>query len=153
MQITKYLDNMHAQYKVSHHHPTFSSQRLASEEHIGGHNVMKPVLIIADGTTYMCVLAACDKIDFGALKRELGVEEVGLADELVMARVFEDCELGAEPPFGSFYGLTTLMDEKLNSDEYVLFQSGSHEEAVRMELEDYKRIERPRICSFSYSTG
>ena len=150
MQVTEYLDSVSAHYRLSRHRPTFRSQRLAAEEHVHGQNVAKPELVIADGRTYMCVRPASCKVDFGALKNVLGANQVELADELAMANIFEDCELGAEPPFGSFYGLPTIMDERLADDEFIIFQSGSHEKAIKMDMAEYKRIEKPRICAFSY---
>jgi Ala-tRNA(Pro) deacylase len=67
-----------------------------------------------------------------------------------MAELFADCEIGAEPPFGSFYGLPTIMDDRLENDEFIVFQSGTHDRAIRMDMASYLRIETPRIGSFSY---
>ena len=51
-----------------------------------------------------------------------------------MAELFPDCEVGAEPPIGRLYGMTTLMDESLTADDHVTFQAGTHSDAVTMTL-------------------
>ena len=62
--------------------------------------------IKVDDIFYMCVLPACCKIDLDALRQQIGAKHVKLADENEMAKLFPDCALGAEPPFGGMYGFT-----------------------------------------------
>ena len=150
MQITEYLDKNKVKYQVCSHRPTFTAQHMAAEEHVPGMDVAKPVLVQADGKYYMCVLPACCKVDLDKLSEQLGVKEVHLATEKEMAKIFPDCELGAEPPFGNMFDLETLMDKGLGEDGYVVCQAGTHEQAVRIELEDYKKLTNPRILEFCY---
>lgn len=150
MEICEVLDKEAAQYKVSSHRPAYTAQQVAQEEHVRGRNVAKCVVVNADGRDYLCVLPACCMIDFGALRSVLGVTEVHLANEAHVGELFEDCEVGAEPPFGSFYGLPTIMDDRLELDEYIVFQGGRHDRAIRMDMASYLRIEKPRVFSFSY---
>jgi len=149
MKVLEYLDQASAKYETMHHGPTFTAQEMAAEEHVPGMNVAKPVVVKANGEYYMCVLPACCKVDFDALKSQLGTSRIDLVTESEMARLFPDCELGAEPPLGSLYGLVTIMDQTLEEDDYIVFQSGTHEEAVKMALDEYKRLTTPRVLSFS----
>ncbi len=129
------------------HPPTFSSQRLAAESHTPGRNVAKPVLVRV-GTTYvLCVVPADRRVDLDAVARVMNVSLASMASEHELSQVFHDCELGAEPPFGKPYGIPTLMDVSLRQDEYVVFQAGSHTEAVRMLRADYERVAEPIVAS------
>ena len=150
MSVKNFLERTSAKYEVTEHHPAFTAQRIAQAEHIHGMNVAKPVVVTADGRYYMCVLPACCRIDMDVLRDLLGADEIELTDEFEMAKLFADCEVGAEPPFGSLYGLPTIMDELLEDNDSIVFQSGSHGEAVRMDLLEYRRIEDPKLLSFSY---
>ena len=150
MSVKEFLERTSAKYEVTEHHPVFTAQRIAQAEHIHGMNVAKPVVVTADGRYYMCVLPACCRIDMEVLRGLIGADEIELTDEFEMAKLFADCEVGAEPPFGSLYGLPTIMDELLEDNDSIVFQSGSHDEAVRMDLLEYRRIENPKILSFSY---
>jgi len=149
MNVMEYLEASESTYEVRSHRPVFTAQQMAQEEHIHGMNVAKPVIVKADGLYYMCVLPACCKIDFDALKSVLEASEVFLVDEKELASLFPGCQIGAEPPFGSLYGLPTIMDERLNEDEFVVFQDGSHDEAIKLELSEYLRLESPRVYAFS----
>ncbi len=150
MKVIDFLDSKGIHYELSQHRPTFTAQQMAAEEHVPGMTVAKPVVVRADKTYYLCVLPACCKIDLDALKEAVGAAEVALADEDEMAELFDDCTLGAEPPFGHLYGLDTLMDEILRDSSYVVFQGGTHELTIQMDMDDYVKAAQPKILSFSY---
>jgi Ala-tRNA(Pro) deacylase len=116
---------------------------MAEAEHVPGMEIAKPVLIKADGEYYMCVLPACYKVDLNVLKKHLGLKQIELVHESEMTKLFGDCELGAEPPFGNLYGLVTFMDKTLETNEHIVFQSGTHEQAVRTAMAEYKRLVTP----------
>jgi Ala-tRNA(Pro) deacylase len=150
MRVIEFLDKSGVHYELTGHKPAFSAQRMAAAEHEPGRYVAKPVIVQADGKYLMCVLAASGKVDVAALKKQLGAKSVELAKEQEMGKLFADCELGAEPPFGNLYDLPTVMDKSLEKDDHILFQAGSHEKAVRMNMGDYLRLVKPRVLEFSY---
>ena len=150
MRLMELLDKEHINYRVTEHRPTFTAQNFAAEEHEPGKFVAKPVIIKADDKYLMCVLPAPLKIDFDALKRQLGTKSVALADEKEIADIFPDCDLGAEPPFGNLYQLPTIIDKSLTRDDHIKFQGGTHERAVTMSMEDYKRLVNPTVLDFCY---
>jgi Ala-tRNA(Pro) deacylase len=150
MKVLEYLDKSGVDYEISDHRPTFTAQRMAAVAHEPGKYVAKPVIVKADGKFFMCVLAACNKVDLRALRELLGAESVELAEETEIGNLFGDCDLGAEPPFGNLYDVTTIMDKSLEKDDHIVFQAGSHEKSVRMEMSDYRKLVSPKILDFSY---
>jgi len=84
------------------------------------------------------------------LKSRLSAKKLQLAQEKELAKLFPDCDLGAEPPFGNLYNLPTIMDKVMESDEQILFQAGTHDKAIRISMVDYKKLVEPKILSFSY---
>ncbi len=153
MGITDFLDKAGVRYDVTEHKPVFSAQQMAAAEHEPGRYVAKPVIIKADDKYVMCVLAANAKIDLGGLKKQLAAKSVELAEEEEIDKLFADCELGAEPPFGNLYELPTYMDKTLDDDDHIVFQAGSHEKTVRMSMADYRRLVKPKVLEFSYHVG
>ena len=152
MKVMEFLNKAGVKYEVLEHKPVFTAQRMAAVEHEPGKFVAKPVIVKADDKFVMCVLAASCKIDLQGLKKQLGAKKVQLAAEDEIAQVFDDCEIGAEPPFGSLYDLQTIMDKMLEADEHILFQAGSHQKAIRMAMADYINLVKPKIMEFSYQS-
>jgi len=150
MRVTEFLDKSAVHYEVSEHAPAFTSQQMAAVEHEQGRYVAKPVIIKADGKYLMCVLSACYKIDLGALKSQLGARSVDLATEKEIGSIFDDCDLGAEPPFGNLYDLPVVMDKALEKDDHITFQAGTHDKAIRISMEDYRKLVKPKVLEFSY---
>ncbi|MBN2183397.1 MAG: YbaK/EbsC family protein [Sedimentisphaerales bacterium] len=150
MRVIKFLDDSAVTYDLTNHTPTFTAQQVAAAEHEPGRYVAKPVIVKADGRYMMCVLAACYKIDLGALKKQLGAEHVELALENEIGEIFEDCELGAEPPFGNLYGLPVIMDVALRKDDHIIFQAGTHDKAIKMSMDDFVNLVEPKVLEFSY---
>ena len=150
MRVIELLDKSSVSYEVTEHPPAFTAQQMAAAEHEPGKYVAKPVIVKADGKYMMCVLSACYKIDLGALKRQLGVKSVELAKENDIGKMFSDCELGAEPPFGNLYDLPTIMDKSLEKDDHITFQAGTHKKAIRMSMDDYRKLVKPQVLEFSY---
>lgn len=148
--ILEYLKNQHSNFRVSEHKPAYTAEQLATTEHISPREVAKPVVVRADAKFYICVLPADRRIDLYAVQKHLGVQNLRLASEHEMESLFEDSELGAEPPFGNLYNLPTLVDKKLTKDKQIVFQAGTHEQAIRMKLKDYIKLTNPDIFSFSY---
>src|SRR5437868_4521177 len=130
MQLQSYLDQIGVWYHLSHHPQAYTASELAQMEHIPGDNVIKPVVVEADDRLIMCALPASYRVDMNQLKEKLHAQRVRLASEATLQEIFEDCEIGAEPPVGFLYGLRTLMDESLCKDDRVTFQAGTHEAAV-----------------------
>jgi Ala-tRNA(Pro) deacylase len=149
MNLPSFLDDQGINYRLSHHEATFTSQDLAQAERISGKNVVKPVLVRADGEFVLCALPASYKIDLLELRSQLRANEVELADEAALLSCFPDCELGAEPPIGRLWGMPTLMDESLVNGDYVMFQAGTHDQAISMTLAEYRRLAQPEMAHFA----
>ena len=145
MLLEMFLEEHNIDYEKRLHRATFTAQNLAATEHVSGYEVAKPVVVCGDQGFAMCVLPACAHLDLTKAAELLGDAHLRLASEVEMAELFGDCELGAEPPVGSVYGLKTIMDESLRADEYLTMQTGRHTEAIKLRREDWERVCKPII--------
>lgn len=150
MTVMEYLQNHHSSFKVTEHKPAYTAEQLATVEHIPPHQVAKPVIIRADAKYYLCVLPADRRIDLYAMQKHLKAKNVRLANEHEMENLFVDSELGAEPPFGNLYNLPTLVDKKLTKDREIVFQAGTHDQAIWMKTKEYLKLIEPDVFGFSY---
>jgi Ala-tRNA(Pro) deacylase len=118
---------------------------------ISGKEIAKTVVLCAGAQgeeTILAVLPGSRHVKFDKLEVAVG-KPVRLATELEFSRLFPDCELGAMPPFGALYDLPVYVDESLAKDREVLFNAGTHHDAVRMRYDDFSRLAKPKVCSFS----
>lgn len=150
MKLEELLRENNVEFETMVHTPVYTSQALAAADHVSGHCVAKPVIVRSDRGFAMCVVPASARLDMSRVARVLGDDSSRLATEAEMADACPDCELGAEPPIGRLFGLTTLMDDSLHEEEYLIFQAGDHTSSVKVRREDYERITSPVIDSIAY---
>jgi len=153
MNMTTFLDNQKCWYEQVSHQPTYSAQRMAGQLHVPGREVAKTVLLrLQPEREYVvAVLPANMTVDLKRAMDLLDAKRLELATEPEIATFCTDCEFGALPPFGSRYGLKTLVDSSLAEDEVILFEGNSHHDAIRMRFDDYCRLEDPIVASFAVS--
>ncbi len=145
MRLETFLVDQHVGYEKHTHSPTYTAQRLADVEHISGYLVAKPVVVRTGNSFVICVLPAPKQLDMERVGEILSDPNVRMATESEMAELFPDCELGAEPPIGTMYGMQTIMDSSLQADDYILMQAGSHTEAIKTRREDWEKLCNPII--------
>jgi Ala-tRNA(Pro) deacylase len=150
MQVQQFLKDQGVSYKVLEHRPTFTAQYTAQAVHTRGDEVAKTVVLKADAGYVLAVLQATHKIDMMRARETLGAQLVELASEADFQKLFPDCEVGALPPFGSQYGLQTLVDESLTRDQEIVIEGNTHREAIRLKYADFDRIEHPKVAAFTY---
>jgi Ala-tRNA(Pro) deacylase len=143
MRLDEFLTGRGVAYERLHHRPAYSANRVAQALHVPGREVAKAVLLRTGRGYALAVLPATRRVDLRRLGEDLWGEEVEVASEAEVGRVFPDCEAGAMPPFGSLYHLPTVVDESLAEDEQIVFEAQTHAEAIRMAYRDYEALEHP----------
>lgn len=152
-RIVDHLKNAKVPFSRRWHPRAVSAQPLAATLHVSGYRVAKSVLVEADGKRWIAVLSAPERVDTNRLASALGARSVRLLSESEFMPSFPDCEVGAEPPFGSLYRLPVIVDESLTGEDRVLFRAGSHEETLELRYVDFMRLENPRVASFAIVPG
>jgi Ala-tRNA(Pro) deacylase len=139
------LDEHEIPYEVEDHPRAVTAHRLAAAEGVSGYDVAKPVLLSIAGQLAMVVVPGAEIVDLERASRALGNNEARLATEDEFVSVFDDCEPGAEPPFGNLYGIPTFLDEDLRARERIVCRDGSHTRTITIAMVDYVRLVKPEI--------
>lgn len=150
MNVQQFIGQSGRTCELLPHTVTFTAQRTAQAVHVPGNAMAKSVVLQVDGEPVLAVVPATHRVDPDKVRKILGADAVELADEADLPRLFPDCELGAVPPFGSQYGMKTLVDEALARDERIVIESNSLESAIRMRYDDYTALERPLVADISH---
>jgi Ala-tRNA(Pro) deacylase len=136
-------------YHELHHPEAFTAQEVAQREHVSGHRVAKVVIVMANDQPVELVLPASRRIVLERVRELLGATDVRLAQESEIEKSFSDCEVGAVPPLRHWKDVDVLMDASMQIEGEILFQAGTHRDAVRLRFEDWFQIVNPRVGNFS----
>jgi len=148
-QLKTFLDKNKVKYVSIRHSTAYTAQEIAASAHVKGRNMAKSVIVKIDGTFALAVLPAKFQVDLNELKRSCKASSVQLAGEEEFSHLFPGCETGAMPPFGNLYDVPVYADESLKKDDEIVFNACSHTELMQITFKDFKRLVKPKFCSFS----
>ena len=144
-ELKEYLDARHVRYESFQHVPAYTAQEVAQRIHIHGWDFAKAVVVRAGGRLMLVVVPAPLHIDLARLCACAGAH-VELVPEYELSELFPDSELGAMSPFGNLYGLPVMVDRRLTERARIVFNAGSHAEALRIAYADFKRLVEPTVA-------
>jgi Ala-tRNA(Pro) deacylase len=78
-----------------------------------------------------------------------GTESLRLASEHELEWLYPDCERGAMPPFGPLYKQRVFVDSALAEEEQIVFNAGTHGDAVCMRYDDFAMLTKPVVGQFA----
>jgi len=146
--LNAFLDHERVHYDVLPHPEAFRALAIAQTLHTPEKQMAKVVIVKVDERFVMTVLPASWNLDLHRLRTVFATHSVRLATENEITGLFPDCELGAMPPFGNLYGLPVYVDQSLAEDEEIVFQAGTHSDAIRMRYWDFSALVFPVVAEF-----
>ena len=133
-KLKKMLDQHGIKYISINHSPAYTARETAASTFVPRREFAKTVIVDLDGEKVMAVAKA---------------NAARLATEDEFREMFPDCEVGAMPPFGSLYDTRVFVDEMVTEVDDLCFNAGSHEQILRMDCRDYRKLEQPVVGAFA----
>jgi len=147
--IFEFLREAHVPYTVVPHRPAFTAQDEAAATHVPGREWAKVVVCFIDGEPVEAVVPAPALVNLDRLLELAGGHEIRLADEGELQRLFPHCEVGSMPPFGPLYGQTVFVDAMLALEPEIVFNAGTHRDAIAMRWNDFVKMVNPIVGRFA----
>jgi Ala-tRNA(Pro) deacylase len=148
-KLKKMLDQHNIKYISINHSPAYTARETAASTFVPRREFAKTIIVDMDGEKVMAVLSASRHVDLVALRNLAHAKEARLATEDEFRELFPDCEVGAMPPIGSLYNMRVFVDEMVTEVDDVCFNAGSHEQILRMDCNDYLKLEQPVMGAFA----
>jgi len=137
--LQQYLAARNVQYDVITHEPTLSSTRTAEASRISGDRLAKGIVLRRNGRYLLAVLPASHHIRLSDLRSQLG-DNVEIAEETEVGRLFPDCAHGAVPPVGQCYGLPLIVDDSIEALPEIYLEAGDHETLIHMDHAQFAHL-------------
>jgi Ala-tRNA(Pro) deacylase len=147
--IRDFLREANVAYTIVPHRPAFTAQEEAAATHVPGRGWAKVVICFVDDEPIEAVLPAPLTVNLARLMDLAGGWQIRLAEERELRRLFPDCEAGAMPPLGPLYGQSVFVDVTLAAEPEIVFNAGTHTEAIAMRWPDFARSVRPIVGKFA----
>ena len=151
-KVLQLLERAGAAFTTSTHAPCRTSEDAAAVRGATLASGAKAILVraktgAAASEFVLVVIAADQKLDSKACKKALGAKSISFASEAEVLEI-TGCVPGAVPPFGSAWGLRTLMDTSVQEQGATInFNAGLRTFSVLgLAVADYVRAEAPTVC-------
>ena len=144
--ISRYLDRNGVKFSVVQHPIAYTAQEEAAATHVPGREWAKAVVCMVDDVPTLAVLPADHLVDLERFREACGAKSVRLANEAELRPLYSDCELGAMPPLGPLYKQPVMVDRSLTADPEIVFNAGSHRDAIRMRYRDFEDLVKPTVA-------
>jgi Ala-tRNA(Pro) deacylase len=147
--VQEFLRASNVAYSVLPHEAAFTAQEEAAVTHVPGRDWAKSVVCFADGEPVQAVVPADLTVDLERLLYLTGADTIRLAREDELEWLYPDCERGAMPPFGPLYKQRVFVDKRLAVEDHIVFNGGTHRDAVSMRYDDFAQLTRPIVGRFA----
>ncbi|MGH9143278.1 MAG: aminoacyl-tRNA deacylase [Vicinamibacterales bacterium] len=147
--VQEFLRRANVAYAVFPHMRAYTAQEEAAVTHVPGRAWAKVVTCFVDREPVQAVVPADLVVDLDRLAIVAQAASIRLADEEELRWLYPDCERGAMPPFGPLYHQAVFADEALVDDDEIVFNAGTHGDAIRMRYEDFAAVAHPIVGRFA----
>ena len=144
-RLQAYFQEHDVPFESATHPEAYTAQKVAAALHVSGHQLAKVVMLWADEELTMAVVRASDRVDMQQAAEVLGADRVRLAKETEFGNRFDDCQLGAMPPFGNLYDLPVIVDPAMTECGDMVFSAGTYSDSMKIAYDDFERLVQPRM--------
>lgn len=147
--VQEFLRRANVGYTVIPHPRATTALREASLTRVPVRDWAKTVVCFAEGEPIEVVLPADHVVNLEWLARIVGTSDLRLAHEHELRWWYPECEVGAMPPLGRLFAQTVYVDQSLADQDYIVFDGGTHTDAVAMRYTDFAALTRPIVGRFA----
>ena len=135
----KYLAAENIEYDEIPHVRTMSSTDSAQACHVSGDRLAKAIVLRRDGGYMLAVLPASHHLRLADLRGRFG-DDIAMAAESEIDRLFADCAHGAVPAAGICYGLDVIVDDSIEMQPEIYIEAGDHETLLHLGRAQFARL-------------
>lgn len=137
--LRKYLAAENIQYDEISHELTMTSTRTAEASHISGDHLAKAIVLRRDNGYMLAVLPTSHHLRMSDLRAKFG-NDIDMANEHEVNRLFADCAHGAVPAVGRCYGLDVIVDDSIETQPEVYMEAGDHQTLLHLSKAQFARL-------------
>jgi Ala-tRNA(Pro) deacylase len=116
-----------------------TSSRTAEACHVSGDCLAKAVVLRRNGSYMLAVLPASHHLRLSDLRARLG-DDIDMANEHEVNRLFADCAHGAVPAVGACYGLNVIIDDSIDKQSDIYIEAGDHQTLLHLDHAQFSQV-------------
>lgn len=139
-KIINFLERVKIKYEPIEHRTVYTaydkSQTLKVPEKIVG----KTLILKTNGELTFALIPAHKNLDKNKFKKISKAKKVEFATERLIKNKIKGVKVGAIPPFGNLWKLTTFIDGSLINQPKIIISGGDYQWSIRIKSSDFKKL-------------
>lgn len=149
-KIIKFLDKAKVKYELIKHRTVFTAQDKAATLKVPPKMVGKTLVIKFNGNYGLVLIPANRNLDKGKFKKivnnwrkkigQRSVKTIDFVSEAWMKKNLKGVKIGATPPFGNLWKLSTFIDRLLLKIPKIFINSGDYNWSIKVSKASLKKL-------------
>lgn len=148
-RIMNYLSVNAYHYQIVEHPRTYSALANVLRIDCLPNEMAKVIAAEVDHKNCLIIIPANEKLHVSTFKAIVQAKECRFLNEDELKESFSDCEIGAQPAFGSLYDMEVFLSDHFDDLNSIYFNAGTHDILLKIDLMHFKDVENPIISDFS----
>ncbi|MDP1743801.1 MAG: YbaK/EbsC family protein [Candidatus Amesbacteria bacterium] len=133
------LESNDIKFEALEHEPTPTCEDSARVRGTNMDMGAKALICFADKKPILIVLPCSTKLDVKSFKNLFGVKDLRFSTPQEVENL-TGLQIGAIPPLGLLFGMTTYIENNLGTNETIAFNAGDRCKSIIMRYSDYEQV-------------
>jgi len=147
-KLKKHLETHKVNYQIVPHKKVYTALDAAATLKVKLEEIAKSLVIKADKTYYLVILAANKNANLAKLQKALKAKKVLIPKEAELIKFFK-VKPGNLTGFGSLHQMPVIVDKGYQKVKQAIFSGGSLVESVKLKVKDYLKMEQAVTHAFA----
>jgi Ala-tRNA(Pro) deacylase len=152
-KVIKFLEKAGVKYEVVEHRKVFTAHDKAATLKVHPKIVGKTLAIKIDKQLALVLIPANRNLDKKKLAKLSKAKKIDFASEKIIKSKLKGIKLGAIPPFGNLWKISTFSDKSLLKNPKIILNGGDYLRSLKMSPAAFKNISKGDLNFFSGNLG
>ena len=139
-KIIKFLEKNKIKYEIIKHKIVYTAFDKAQTLKVPEKIIGKTLILKIDGELAMVLISADRNLEINKLKKIVQKKKVELASEKLIKNKIKGVKVGAIPPFGNLWAISTFFDRSLIDQPKIIINGGDYQWSIKIKSSDFKRL-------------
>lgn len=139
-KLIKFLQKNKVRYEAIKHRIVYTAYDKAQTLKVPEKAIGKTLLLKIDKKFALILIPANKNLDKNKFKKIVKAKELKFASEKLMKNKFKGIKVGAIPPFGNLWGLSSFVDRAVVNQPKIIINGGDYNSSIGLNPNALKKI-------------
>lgn len=139
-KLLKFINSARVKYELIEHRTVYTAYDKAATLKVPPKIIGKTLVLKRDKNLVIALIPANKKLNLQKLKKITKSKKLELVSEKLIKNRLKGVKVGAVPPFGSLWGISTFFDRNLMKEKEIILNGGDYNSSIKMKPKYFKNL-------------